>query len=123
MSDRLMGMDEAGYNKMASQHSKTNIFLWAIAGIIYNLITGNILSISTIVLFLHGIFVISFLSIATFFVNTRKISILSSIRGKPSTINFIILFTFTLWYVIDLAFPVVLSILTIKLTNYVVSLF
>jgi len=58
---------------------------------------------------LPGIFIASFASILTFWVNVKKMQILQN------TNNVFILAGFTIWYVVDLVFPILLSIVFIKL--------
>jgi hypothetical protein len=104
MQDEIMGLDKAQYNQKAARHSKANIFLWLIAGIVYNLYHSNLFSLSTLLFIMPGMFVISFASILTFFVNTKKHQIV------PRTNNVLILISFTIWYFVDLVYPIVRSI-------------
>lgn len=117
MQDKIMGVDKLQYNQMATSHSKANIVLWLIAGIIYNIYHSNLFSLSTLLLIIPGIFVISFASIPTFYVNTKKHEII------PKTNNVLILILFTIWYFIDLVYPVVLSIAYILLIEYILKMF
>jgi hypothetical protein len=72
MQEKIMGLDKARYDQKAASHSKANIFLWLIAGIVCNLYHSNLFSLSTLLFIMPGMFVISFASILTFFVNTKK---------------------------------------------------
>src|SRR5680860_652693 len=92
----ISGVDKAKYSQMASSHSKANIFLWLISGIIYNIYQSNLVSLSTIFLIIPGIFIISFASIPTFWVEIKKHQII------PKTKNIFVLTLFTIWYLIDL---------------------
>jgi len=112
-TNNLWGLPQAEYAKLASSHSKANIFLWFISGIVYNLITGNLPSLSTVLLVIPGIFIISFASILTFWVDQKKKQIVQK------TNNVFILFLFTIWFFIDLVYPIILSILFIDLINYI----
>ena len=58
---------------------------------------------------LPGIFIASFASIPTLWVNIKKAEIV------PSTNNILVLIGFTIWYFFDLIYPILLSILFIKL--------
>jgi len=112
MPKKIMGIDKKQYNQMASSHSKANIFLWIISGLIYNTFSKNLISFSTLLLIIPGIFIISFASMLTFFVEIKKHQII------PNTKNVFILSLFTIWYFIDLVFPIALSISYILLINY-----
>ena len=112
----IMGMEKEQYDQKASSHSKVNIFLWIISGIIFNICKGNLFSISTLLLIVPGIFIVSFASIISFFVDVKKHQIV------PKTNNVFILFLFTLWYVIDIVYPIALSIGYILLIEYLLKL-
>jgi len=112
MNNQILGIDKEQYNQKASSHSKANILLWILGGIIFNIFKGNLISLSTILLIIPGIFVASFASILTFFVDIKKNQII------PNTNNILVLFLFTIWYVIDLAFPIILSISYVLLIEY-----
>lgn len=117
MHNKLWGLDRAEYDQLASRYSKANIFLWIIAGIIYNLFHSNLISISTFLLLLPGIFVISFASIPTFYMDLKKRQIV------PQTNNIFILILFSIWYLIDLVYPIVLAIGYILLIEYLLKRF
>lgn len=106
---KMWGLAPEEYNRLASSHSKADIFLWLAGGLIYNFFHGNLISLSSALVILPGIFIASFASIPTFWVNVKKMQIL------PKTNNIFVLAGFTIWYVIDLIFPILLSILFIKL--------
>ena len=110
----MWGLEKDTYNKLASQHSKTDIFLWVAGGLVYNFFQGDLISISSALLIIPGIFIASFAGIPAFWVNVKKMQIV------PKTNNILVLLGFTLWYLVDLAYPVLLSILFIKLVNFVV---
>lgn len=117
MVKTMWGLDEAKYNQMASSHSKANIFLWLISGIIYNIYQSNLVSFSTLLLIIPGIFIISFASIPTFWVEVKKHQIV------PATKNILVLILFTIWYLVDLVYPVLLSIGYILLIEYILKFF
>jgi|SRR3989338_6429034 len=117
MEKTMWGLDEAKYNSMASSHSKANIFLWLISGIIYNIYQSNLISLSTLLLVIPGIFIISFASIPTFWVEVKKQQIV------PATKNIFVLIFFTIWYLIDLIYPILLSIGFIWLIEYILKFF
>jgi len=113
----IWGLDKTKYNQMASSHSKASIFLWLISGVVYNICKSNLVSLSTILLVIPGIFIISFASIPTFWVEVKKHQIV------PKTNNILVLTLFTIWYLIDLIYPVILSIGYILLMEYILKLF
>lgn len=113
----MWSLDEAEYNQMASSHSKANIFLWLISGIIFNVYQSSLISLSTLLLVIPGIFIISFASIPTFWVEVKKHQIV------PATKNIFVLILFTIWYLIDLVYPILLSIGYILLIEYILKLF
>jgi hypothetical protein len=117
MINKLWGLDQATYDKLAATHSKANIFGWLIAGAIYNIWQSNVLSLSTLLLFFPGIFVMSFASMLTFWVEIKKHQIV------PGTKNISVLILFTIWGLIDLAYPIFLSIGYILLIEYIYKLF
>lgn len=116
MENTIWGLDKARYNQKASSHSKANIFLWLISGFAYNIYQSNLVSFSTLLLIIPGIFIISFASIPTFWVEVKKHQIV------PKTNNFFVLTLFTIWYLIDLAYPVILSIGYILLIEYMLKI-
>lgn len=105
----MWGLSQLEYNRLASEHSRANIVLWIIAGIIYNIVQHNLFSLSTLLLIIPGIFVISFASMPTFWVEIKKRKII------PETKSIIVLTLFTVWYVVDLIYPIALAIGYIKL--------
>ncbi len=117
MENTIWGIDKKKYNQMASSHSKANIFLWLIAGIVYNIYQSNLISISTLLVIIPGIFIISFASIPTFWVEVKKRQIV------PATKNIFVLILFTIWSLVDLIYPVLLSIGYILLVEYILKFF
>ncbi len=117
MENTIWGLDKEKYNQMASSHSKVNIFLWLIAGIVYNIYQSNLISISTLLVIIPGIFIVSFASILTLWVEVKKHQIV------PATKNIFVLILFTLWYLVDLVYPVLLSIGFILLIEYIIKFF
>lgn len=110
-TELMWGLDRDLYNKLAEDHSKANIWLWLIGGFVYSYLNGSLISISAGLLIIPGIFIASFASIPTLWVNIKKMQIV------PNTNNVLVLFGFTLWYLIDLVYPIVLSVLFIKIVN------
>ncbi|MBU0533373.1 MAG: hypothetical protein KJ887_01040 [Candidatus Omnitrophica bacterium] len=117
MENTIWGIEKAKYNQMANSHSKANIFLWLISGVIYNIYQTNLISFSTLLLIIPGIFVISYASIPTFWVEVKKHQIV------PKTNNILVLTLFTIWYLIDIVYPVILSIGYILLIEYILKFF
>ena len=85
MQHLIMGMGKEQYDQKASSHSKANIFLWVIGGILFNIYKGNLFSVSTLLLIIPGIFIVSFASMITFFVDVKKHQIV------PKTNNLFVL--------------------------------
>ena len=102
---KMFGLDKDSYNKLASEHSKANILLWVLGGLAFNFYVGNLISISTILLVLPGIFIISFVSILTFYINQVKN------KSVAATNNPFILLFWTAWMIIDFVFPILLGVL------------
>lgn len=115
--NKIMGMEESLYNNLASKHSRAKIILWVITGIIFNIVQGNLISISTLLLIIPGIFVISLASMLTFFIEIKKQKILSNTNN-----NFFIWGFATFWMLLDLIFPIALSIGYIFLIEYLLKL-
>ncbi len=105
---KMWGLESDTYDKLASSHSRANIFLWIVGGLIYNFFNGDLISLSSVLVVFPGIFIASFASIPTFWVNVKKMQILQK------TNNILVLIGFTIWYAVDLIFPILMSILFIK---------
>lgn len=117
-NETIMGLDPQVYDNRASQHSKADIFLWLIGGYLFIFFSESSYSVATmILLFMPGVFVASFASMLTFYVEVKKGEIL------PKTDNFFILLFFTLWAVIDFLYPVLLSICYVFLVENILSSF
>lgn len=114
---QIWGLDKDTYNKLASKHSKSDISLWLIGGFAYNFFQGDLISISSALLVIPGIFIASFAGIPAFWVHIKKTQIL------PKTNNVFVLLGFTVWYLVDLAYPVLLSILFVDVINFIISIF
>jgi uncharacterized membrane protein len=108
----IMGMEKEEYNRRASAHSKANIILWVIGGVAFNVYEHNLISISTILLVIPGIFIASFASLTSFLIDVKKYQIV------PKTNNVFVLLLFTVWYVVDFVSPIILSIGYILLIEY-----
>jgi len=85
-------MDE-NYQIQASKFSKDSIFYVVLAGLIFNIITKNLFTLSSLLLILPGIFIISFASMPAFLleIKLRKISPAS---GKLSMVLGVIFIAF-----------------------------
>lgn len=68
----VMGMPQSEYNAKASAATKTNIILWLISGLLFNLITGKLISLKTLLLFLPGVFVVSLVGIPFFYFTEKS---------------------------------------------------
>ena len=117
MEGTIWGLNKAKYDQMASSHSRANIILWLVSGIIYNVYQLNLFSISTLLLVLPGVFIISYASIPTFWVEVKKHQII------PDTKNVFVLVLFTVWYFVNIAYPVLLSIGYIWIIQNILKMF
>ena len=114
--ETIMGLDPQVYNALASQHSKNDIFLWLVGGYLFIFFSKSSYSIITMILLVFpGVFVASFASILTFYVEIKKRKII------PKTNSFFVLLFFTLWMLIDLVYPVLLSICYVFLMENVIN--
>jgi hypothetical protein len=108
----MWGMSREQYDKEASAHSKANIFMWLIGGVIFCIFTNRLISFPALLLFIPGIFIISFASIPTFYIEIKKRQIVAK------TNNIFLLLAFSIWYLVDLVYPIALSIIYILLLEY-----
>lgn len=104
MSNYILGLSKEEYKHKSTQHSKGAILIWLVAGLIYNIYQGQILSLSSLLLFFPGIFIASFASIVTFYGNVKKEQILSR------TSNVLVLALFSIWFLFELIYPALLAI-------------
>jgi len=108
---------DKNYQIQASGFSKNSIFVGIAAGIIFNIITKNLFSLSSLLLILPGIFIISFLSMPAFLLKLKLRKILPE-SGKLAVVLGIIFIAFD-WIVIDVVYPAAIAIGLIKLVNLI----
>ena len=111
--DSTWGVSREEYDKRASAHSRASIILWVLGGLGYNLWVGHLVSWSSVLLILPGIFVASFASMPTLWVEIKKQKIIQD------TNNVLVLLAFTVWALIDLLYPIVLGILFVYLITLI----
>ncbi len=126
---KVAGVDADEYNMSATSYSKSVIFWWLTAGLIYSIITGTFVSLSTVLLFLPGIFVISFASIPFFLLKLRKIKSIHAMNDrdgalmmlgqeKPGALHDVPkLVFFTITSAAGFLFPIVAAIVFIRIMH------
>lgn len=112
--ESLTGLSKEEYNRRASEHAKNDIFLWLLGGWVYNLFQGQIFSWSSVLLFLPGMVLITAVAIPTFFIELKKERSILATGNDASAKTWLLLAGWTVWYVVNLAYPVVLAILYVK---------
>ena len=105
------------YNSLATSHSKANIFGWIIGGVIYSYFYGSLISITTGLLILPGIFIASFASIPTFWGNRKMTQV---VNGSE---NFLVLLGATVWLVVSKVYPYALGAIFVLIVNVILSQF
>ena len=103
------------WNRFATEQSKYAIFVWLIAGGIHQAYVGRFFSWPTALLFLPGIFVVSFAAVPVSFINLARLRYLEDVRSGRRSGNAIALLFWTVWALFDLAFPALFAILMLRL--------
>lgn len=128
-NEQVAGLDQDTYDKSASEYSKGVIFTWLVAGVIYSLIAGTFVSWSTVLLFIPGIFVISFASIPFFLLKVKKFKTITAMNERDGAMLLMTgkrskqlkdvptLIFFTLTSVVGFLFPIVAAIVFIRVMN------
>lgn len=126
---QIAGLDQEEYDQSASEYSKGVIFTWLAAGVIYSIISGTTFELSTALLFLPGIFVISFASIPFFLLKVKKhkainfmnerdtIFIMATGEKEKSIKDVPKLIFFTITSIVGFLFPVIAAIVFIRVMN------
>lgn len=129
-SDKVMGLAPGEYDKSAGEYSKGVIFSWLIAGVIYSIIVGKLVSLSTFLLFMPGIFVISIASMPFFYLKVRKhksINAMNENEGvmlfatgkRPNAVKSVpTLLFFTITSIVGFLFPIVTAIIFVRIMNH-----
>lgn len=105
------------YNNLATSHSKANIFGWIIGGVVYSYFYGSLVSLTTGLLILPGIFIASLASIPTFWADRKMEQV---VTGSE---NFLVLFGATVWLVVSKVYPYGLGALFVVVVNALLSQF
>lgn len=126
---QVAGLDQETYDKSASEYSKGVIFTWLVAGVIYSLIAGTFMSWSTVLLFMPGIFVISFASIPFFLLKVKKFKTITAMNERDGAMLMLTgkrsnqlkdtptLLFYTITSVVGFLFPIVAAIVFIRVMN------
>lgn len=127
--EQVAGLDQEVYDKSAAEYSKGVIFTWLVAGVIYSLIAGTFISLSTVLLFLPGIFVISFASIPFFLLKVKKHKSIQSMNERDGAMLMLTgertspvkdvpkLIFYTVTSIIGFLFPIIAAIVFIRVMN------
>jgi hypothetical protein len=127
-STTIAGLDEDTYNKTATGYAKGAVWMWLIAGLIFNLVTGKLISLSSVLLIVPGVFVVAFAVIPLFLLSIKKrksvqlmkdldhVAALSFSRRSHSK-DVPIMLAWTLVTVIEWVFPAALAILAMSLLH------
>src|SRR6266446_9068602 len=77
-----MGLDDAEYRQRASAAGKASILLWLVSGLLYNTYFRHLISISSLLLVVPGIFVASLVALPVLWVDLLKDRILLRQRAR-----------------------------------------
>lgn len=108
---------DAKWDAFATMESKSAITLWLLAGWAYNLFGGHLLSLSSLLLFVPGIFLASFAAIPSALLNEKKIRNLTEMKLGVRTQSVFELLGWTVWYVVGLVYVPILAILFVRFVN------
>ena len=109
---RFAGPD---WDNFATEESKKGMTLWVLGGLVYQWYVGHLLSWPTLLLLFPGIFVASLAAIPTALLNRMKVRQLSAMKAGARPRSTLILLAWTIWYVFDLAYPMLLAIIALRL--------
>ena len=77
-----MGLGDAEYRQRASAAGKASILLWLVGGLTYNTYFRHLISISSLLLVVPGIFVVSLAALPVLWVDLLKDRILLRQRAR-----------------------------------------
>jgi CheY-like chemotaxis protein len=129
-NDEVMGLAPGEYDKSAGEYSKGVIFSWLVAGVIYSIIVGKLISLSTFLLFMPGIFVISIATIPFFYLKVRKHKSINAMNENESVMLFATgkrpsaaksvptLLFFTVTSIVGFLLPIVAAITFVRIMNH-----
>lgn len=104
-----------GWDAFATDESKNAIFLWLLAGWIYNFVEGHVFSLSSGLLFMPGIFLASLAAIPGALLNATKLRRVTEMKyGRGNVFE---LFGWTIWSVVGFVYVPILAILFARLIN------
>ena len=104
-----------GWDAFATSESKNAMFRWLLAGWMYNWWVGHWLSLSSLLLFIPGIFLASLAAIPGALVTAMKIRRVTEMKYGQG--NVFELLGWTVWTVVNLAYVPILAILFARLIN------
>ncbi len=126
---KIAGIDKDEYNISATEYSKSVIFTWLATGFIYSIITGTLISLSTLLIFMPGIFIISFASIPFFILKIKKHKSITAMndrdgalmilgKEKPNPLKDVpTLIFYTITSILGFVFPVIAAIVFIRVMH------
>jgi hypothetical protein len=117
-----MGLDDAEYRQRASAAGKASILLWLVSGLLYNTYYRHLISISSLLLVVPGIFVVSLAALPVLWVDLLKDRILlrqraRRLQGQRRAADWVVLAVATPWWFISQLWPVGLAVLAARLLN------
>ena len=115
----VVGLDHEFAEALAEVHSKRNMSRWIVGGLIYILLTGTLLSLPSILLFLPGIFIASIAAIPTYMVDLIKNRRVVAVReqGQMGLSGFLEMSCWTIWRVVEFGYPICLAIGFVELVR------
>lgn len=116
------GIDNAAYETRGSAAAKASMFLWLLSGLIFNWYHSHLLSFSSLLIFVPGIFVAALIAMPVFWFDLYKERILldqraRALAGRRRAFDWVLLVLFTPWWVISQIWPIGLAVLAAKLLN------
>lgn len=113
----IFGMSEREYNYQASLTCKLVIAVWLITGGVYALITGRLLSLPTLALFLPGIFVAALAALVSFAVYCKSVQAVDALEagGSRSLAGVVGVFGLVWWFGATLILPAYIAVVYVRL--------
>ena len=105
------------WDNFATRESKSKIMLRLLASWIYNLVEGVLFSLSSLLLFVPGIFIASLAAIPAALINGLKIRRLSEMKERTRQPSVLKLAGWSVWSFIDFIYVPILAILFVRLVN------
>lgn len=105
------------WDTFATREAKSAIALWLLAGGINNIVAGQLLSLSSVLLFIPGIFLASFAAIPGALMNAMKIRRVTEMKQGIRRRDVLELVGWTVWSVVGLVYVPILAILFARLIN------